>query len=345
VSAGSPGDAVARVLEAVRADGLLHREEPLVAMLSGGRDSVCLLDLAVTLRGPSAVCALHVNYGLRDEADADERHCEELCARLGVELEVVHARREPGDGGEATAAGNVQAWAREVRYREAARLARERGAVIASGHTAQDQVETILYRLSASPGRRALLGMRPLDETESGQPLLRPLLGITRDETAAYCRARSLRWREDESNEDPEYARARVRLGVLPALRAVHPAAEANVLRTAALLREEAELLDALVAQELGGAAGIAIARLEELPAALARLIVVALAEQAAGTYVPQAGARVGELLALGRRGGRAELHLGGGAGAVIERGQLRMVKLPGRAPAPPRREPERPAP
>lgn len=324
---------VARVRESVRAGGLLQSERALVAMLSGGRDSVCLLDVAVALREARAVSALHVNYGLREQADADERHCAGLCEALGVELTVVRERRPAGEAG---AAGNLQAWARAVRYRAAGEMARERGALIASGHTASDQVETILYRLAASPGRRALLGMMPSDRTESGQTLVRPLLGLTREQTAAYCRARGLRWREDESNEDAEYARVRVRLGLLPALRAVHPAAEANVLRTARLLREEAELLEELVADELAGAGRVALARLAELPPALARLVVVRLAEDAAGTYVPQAGARVEELLALGRRGGRAELHVGGSAGAVIENGELRMVKLPPRAGASP---------
>jgi hypothetical protein len=99
-------------------------------------------------------------------------------------------------------------------------------------------------------------------------------------------------------------------------------------VRTATLLREETELLDGLAEQELGGERSIAISRLAQLPAALARLIVVRLAEDAAGTYVPQAGDRVEEILALGRRGGRAELHVGGLAGAVIEDGVLEMVKL-----------------
>ena len=254
-----------------------------------------------------------------------------LCDALGVGLRVVRERR-PRSAAGAGGAGNLQAWAREVRYRAAAQMARERGAVIASGHTASDQVETILYRLAASPGRRALLGMMPSDRLESGERLVRPLLGITREQTAAYCGARGLEWCEDASNESAEYARARARLGLLPALRALHPAAEANVARTARLLREEAELLDALVQDELGGAACIPVARLAQLPAALARLVVVRLAEDAAGTYVPQAGHRVQELLALARRGGRAELHLGGRAGAVIEHGELRMVRLPPRA-------------
>jgi tRNA(Ile)-lysidine synthase len=322
----------------VRDGGLFARDRPVLVMLSGGRDSTCLLDVAVALLGPGSVGALHVNYGLRVEADADERHCAALCEQLGVGLEIVRAERggepqdtpgagdAPGPAGAAAPApptGNLHAWARELRYTEARRIAERRDALIATGHTASDQLETILYRLAASPGRRALLGM-----VAGEGRLIRPLLGFSREQTACYCRERGLRWRDDESNDDRRYARARVRHDLLPALRAVHPAAEANVLRTASLLREETELLDGLVATELAGRASIALTRLRELPAALARLIVIRLAEDATGAYVPQAGDRVEELLALGRRGGRAELHLGGHAGAVIHDGVLEMVKL-----------------
>ncbi len=168
--------------------------------------------------------------------------------------------------------------------------------------------------------------------------MIRPLLQVTREQTAGYCSERGLAWREDESNEDESFARARVRNRLVPALRAIHPAAESNVLRTAALLREESELLDGLVAEELAGARTIAVDRLAALPAALSRLIVIRLAEQATAAFVPQAGDRVQEIIDLGRRGGRAELHVGAGAGAVIEHGVLEMVRLPPRAPrlAPP---------
>jgi tRNA(Ile)-lysidine synthase len=321
--------------EQVRAEGLLGEEGQVVTMVSGGRDSVCLLDVAVAVRGARSVWALHVNYGLRGEAaDADERHCAELGEKLGVRLEVVRAKpaeREPG---------NMHAWARELRYGAATRWAEEldsregpaRGTPgspkaertrVAAGHTASDQVETILYRLAASPGRRPLLGMVPREGR-----LVRPLLGITREQTTAYCEARGLAWREDESNDNELYARARVRSGLAKALRAVHPAAEANVLRTAKLLREESVLLDGLVYAELRGEDHIAIARLRELPDALQRLIVVRLAEDAAEDYVPQAGARVSEILALADRGGGA-LHVGGNVSAVIERGVLAMTRLP----------------
>ena len=316
------------VREVVRAGGLLAQDRPVVVMLSGGRDSVCLLDVTVALCEPGDVSALHVNYGLREQADGEERHCVALCEQLGVGLEVVRegggprARRSP-----ACAAGNLQAWAREVRYRAAAQMAESRDALVAAGHTASDQVETILYRLAASPGRRALQGM-----VASEGRLIRPLLGVTREQTAAYCQARGLEWCEDESNDSERYARTRVRHGLVGALRAVHPAAEANVLRTALLLREETELLDGLVADELAGRQSIALTRLERMPAALARLVVVRLAEEATGAYVPQAGDRVEEILALHRRGGRAELHVGGQAGALIEGGFLEMRKLPPRS-------------
>ncbi len=306
--------------ERVHADGLLGEQGPLIVMLSGGRDSVCLLDVAVALRGAESVTALHVNYGLRAEAGGDERHCATLCDGLEVRLTVTRAPHRAGE------AGNLQAWARDVRYGEALALAAQLSAPVATGHTASDQVETILYRLCASPGRRALLGMAPREGA-----VVRPLLWVTREQTAEYCRERGLQWRDDDSNDSERFARARVRNGLVTALRAVHPAAESNVLRTAALLREETELLDALVSGELAGARAIELARLRELPAALARLIVVRLAEDAAGTYVPQAGERVAEILALGARGGPAQLHVGGQACAVIEKGQLSMSRLPPR--------------
>ena len=314
---------VAQVRDAVRSGGLLLPTHPVVAMLSGGRDSVCLLDVAVALRREDSVKALHVNYGLRGvESDADERHCGALCQQFGVELEIVRASRVQDE------TGNLQAWARDVRYAAAIELAERDDAIVAAGHTASDQVETILYRLAASPGRRALLGMK----AEEGR-LVRPLLGITREQTRAYCEARGLQWREDESNDSDAYARVRVRRGLGAALKEVHPAAEANVLRTASLLREETELLESLVADTLQGSLSIELARLEELERALARLVVVSLAEQAAGTYVPQAGDRVEEILELGRRSGSGslDLHVGGNVRARIENGRLSMVKLPPR--------------
>jgi tRNA(Ile)-lysidine synthase len=302
------------LLERVEAGGLLAGPEPLLVMLSGGRDSVCMLDLAVRVRGAEAVRALHVNYGLRGEADDDERHCAELCQRLGVVLAVERPRRPRGTG-------NLQAWAREQRYGVAAQLAEETGARILAGHTADDQVETILYRLASSPSRRALLGMRPLDGR-----LARPLLGTTRGETTAYCEERGLAWRDDASNEEADYRRNLLRRGLIPELEKIHPAAKENVLRTAALLREEAELLDSLVDAELGepggGGPSIPHARFAELHPALRRLVLQRLADDVAGRPVAGA-ARFADQVAGLTRGG-STLDLGGGVRAVLEGGVLR---------------------
>jgi tRNA(Ile)-lysidine synthase len=303
----------------VREDGLVAAGRPVVVLLSGGRDSTCLLDLAVRIAGEAAVRALHVNYGIRESAGEDERHCHELCAGLGVRLEV----RRP----ELSATGNLQARAREVRYREALELAA--GADVTAGHTKTDQVETILYRLASSPSRRALLGMRPREGS-----LVRPLLGFTRDQTAAYCVERGLAWREDESNASDAYVRNRIRATLVPALEDVHPAGIDNVLAVAQILRDEADVLDALIDEVLAGRRSISLDRLRELPSALRRLVVQRLADEAADGFAPGAGGRADELAALSARG-TAMLDIGCGLRAVAEYGELRFERL-GSDPGPP---------
>jgi tRNA(Ile)-lysidine synthase len=295
----------ANPLEAARASGLVVAGEPLLVLLSGGADSVCLLDVAIELEG--GVAALHVNHGLRDGADADERFCRDLCDRLGAPLTVERATEPP--------AGNVQAWARELRYAAAERIAE---GDYATGHTQSDQAETVVYRLAASSGRRALLGMEP----RRGR-LVRPLLEITREDTRDWCRERGLEWREDPSNDDTSYARARVRREVMPHLRELNPAAERNIAETARRLREEEELLEAAVdgaLERLGPAPELAALRLE--PAALVRLVLT----RVAGVVVsPQ---RAAEILRLAEQGTH-ELDIGEGVRAVVEYGRVRFTRGP----------------
>ena len=311
-----------RPLDQARDSGLVREGEPLLVLLSGGGDSVCLLDVA--LRLGARVAALHVNYGLREGADADEDLCRELCSELGVELAVERVALPEH--------GNLQEQAREARYALAERLA-ERD--YAAGHTATDQAETVLYRLTVSPGRRAVLGMEP----RRGR-LVRPLLGATREEARQYLRARGLDWREDPSNADRRFARARVRHDVLDALRELNPAAELAIAETARQLRDESELLerDAAEALEgLGGGPAVSLAQLGALPPALARLVLRSLAEAAEDAPRSLSREEAEQILALGEgRGGTRSLDLGGGLAAVAEYGTLRFRHgAAGEAPVP----------
>jgi tRNA(Ile)-lysidine synthase len=284
-------------------------DQPLLVLVSGGGDSVALLDLAV--RSGAAVSALHVNYGMREGADGDEEFVRELCARLDVPLFVEHVPL-------AGPVGNLQERARDARYALAERLAE---GLYATGHTASDQAETVLYRLAVSPGSRALHGMAP----RRGR-LVRPLLGVTREEVREYLRSRGLEWREDPSNADRRFARARVRHDLLEALRTIGPAPERTIAETARQLREEAEVLDAAVAAALdvlGGGPAVSASELIRQPAAVRRLLLRQLAEQAGGSL---AAGDTERILELGGRGSKS-LDLGGGLRAIVEYGTLRFTR------------------
>ena len=294
-------------LDAARASGLIRAGEPLLVMVSGGGDSVALLDIAHRL--DAKLTALHVNYSLRDDADLDQALVERLCDERDVPLTVEHAPLDAGAG------GNLQERARDVRYSLAEELAEGN---YAAAHTASDQAETVLYRLAVSPGSRALHGMAP----RRGR-LVRPLLAVTRSEVRDYLRARSLEWHEDPSNADRRFARARVRHDVLDALRELSPAVERTIAETARQLRDEAEVLDAAVAAaltELGGGPAIALDGLREHPPALRRLVLRELAGRALSRD------ELEQLMSLGRHGTRS-LDLGGGLRAVAEYGTLRFTR------------------
>jgi tRNA(Ile)-lysidine synthase len=304
---------MSRPLDAARESGLVRPGEPLLVMVSGGGDSVALLDIAHRLGAD--VSALHVNYGLREGADADEELVRSLTARLGVPL---HAERVT------LPAGNLQAAAREARYALAERLTE---GDYAAAHTASDQAETVLYRLAVSPGSRALLGMAP----RRGR-LVRPLLAVTRAELRDYLREHGLEWREDPSNADRRFARARVRHDVLDALGELSPAAERNIAETARQLRDEAEVLDTAVGEalkELGEGPAVSLDALREHPPALRRLILRSLAGRSLSSR------ELSTLMEVGHRGSKS-VDLGGGLRAVAEYGTLRFTRdADAEAPAP----------
>jgi tRNA(Ile)-lysidine synthase len=302
----------AEIEAAVSATGLLSAERPVLVLFSGGRDSSCLLDLAVRIAGPALVSALHVNYGLRPGAVLDERRCVERCAGLGVPLAI---ERPPGP--ERT--GNLQAWARDVRYAAARR--RAPAGDIAAGHTADDQLETVLYRLISSPSRRALLGMAP----RSGQ-LIRPLLGISREETTAYCAERGLAYRDDPSNATDAYVRNRIRHELIPLLNDLHPGASGNVLALADVLRAESEVLSEHVVGAIAARTDLPLAELRTWPHPLSRLVVEHLADQVCGRPAAGVARRIDDILAMTDD---AKLDLPGGVRAVTTGGNLRFERTP----------------
>jgi len=292
-------------LDAARESGLVGAGEPLLVMVSGGGDSVALLDIASRLGG--SVTALHVNYGLREGAAADEELVRELAGRMDVPLHVRRVALPPE--------GNLQELARDARYSLAEQLA---DGDYAAAHTASDQAETVLYRLAVSPGSRALHGMTP----RRGR-LVRPLLDVTREEVRDYLRARGLEWREDPSNADRRFARARVRRDVLDALRELSPAAERTIAETARQLRDEAEVLEAVVRDaldELGGGPALSLDALREHPPAVRRLVLRSLAGRALSRE------ELSRLLSAGQRGSTS-IDLGGGLRAVAEYGTLRFTR------------------
>jgi tRNA(Ile)-lysidine synthase len=190
----------ARIEEHVRRHDLIPPGGEVVCLVSGGADSTCLWHALGALG--YRVSALHVNHGLRGgESEADAGFCAE---RLGAK--VVDA--PPAGRG-------TEAELRDLRYALTA------GPLRATGHTASDQVETILYRLAASGTTSGIRVRR-----EDG--VVRPLLPVWREETEAYCRSESLPFRVDSAN--PATARGLIRGEILPALRRLHPAAERNVL-------------------------------------------------------------------------------------------------------------------
>jgi len=296
-------------LASARESGLIRSGEPLLVMLSGGADSMCLLDVAVRL--DAQVTALHVDHGLRPDSAEDAELCRRACEAAGVPFTVERIELETAAD---EVSGNLQAEARDRRYELAEGHAE---GDYATAHTATDQAETVLYRLAVSPGRRALLGM----PARRGR-LVRPLLRATRAETRAYCEERGLEWRDDPTNEDLRFARARVRHEVLAALRELNPAVEEAIAETSLLLRDEAEVLDR-AAREVGPAPFL-LDELRRLPAALARLALRSAAEEAAGRPVALSRRDADRILATSGAG-TSVVELPGGVRAVAEYGALRF--------------------
>jgi tRNA(Ile)-lysidine synthase len=310
---------------------LITAGSSVLAAVSGGGDSVALLHLLHRFARSRdlRITVAHLDHGLRRGSRADRRFVERLARDLGLPCvadrrEVAALRRKSESPEEA---------ARRVRraflFEAADRAGCER---IATGHTLDDQAETVLMRLVRGAGATALTGM-----AASGPgPFVRPLLDLERAELRAYLRRRELAFRDDPSNRDLRFDRNRVRRLVLPVLTEVlNPRAARHLVQAAQRFREDAQHLDAEAATALrrqtrrDGSGGLAIdaARLIALPPPLGRRL-ARLALQEAGADPRRIGARHVETLidlAGGRSGRRA--HLPGGISARREARRLTLAK------------------
>lgn len=214
-----------RIEESIRAHDLIRPGAAVTCMVSGGADSTCLWHVLRSLE--YEVRAVHVHHGLRGaEADEDARHCSSL-----LRAEVIEVTPQ-----------ETEAALRELRYAATAAYG-----LRATGHTASDQVETILYRLVSSGNAKGIRRHR-----DDG--VVRPLLDVTREETEAYCHEHRLPVRHDSSN--PETARGLIRSEILPLLRRLHPGADANLLALAAERPRLPRRLEASLVELLASRAG-----------------------------------------------------------------------------------------
>ncbi|MBP1689939.1 MAG: MesJ, partial [Deltaproteobacteria bacterium] len=225
--------------ESVRRHAMLEPGDTVLAAVSGGADSVALLVALLDLRDEFeiTIAAAHLDHGLRGvESGADRLFVEDLARRYEVPCASEAASVPPG---------NVEAEARRLRYAFLERAADQLGATkIATGHTRDDQAETVLLRVLRGAGRRGLGGIRP----RRGR-IIRPMLGCDRIQVRAFLVERGLAWRRDYSNFDLTLERSRMRHGFLPALaREFNPRLTAALADLADVMREEDLLLDRLAA-------------------------------------------------------------------------------------------------
>jgi tRNA(Ile)-lysidine synthase len=310
-----PHPAVAQVRSAVR-PGLTASDQPVLVACSGGADSLALA-AAVAFEAPRAgvpAGAVTVDHGLQPGSAARAEATAGLLRNLGLEPVAVLPVEVGTDGG-------PEAAARTARYAALRTAAAEHGARIALGHTLDDQAETVLLGLGRGSGPRSVAGM-----VAENPPFWRPLLGLRRTATRAACAALELPVWDDPWNDDPAYTRVRLRTEALPLLEDVLGGGVAPALaRTAALLREDLDLLDALAAAELdrlAGAHGLPADDVAALPTALRRRVLRGWLRAAGVPDLQAVHLTAADALLTGWRG-QGRVDLPGGAGVVRTSGRL----------------------
>lgn len=268
------GDAAVQTVLATLSAFLVARVpagERLCVALSGGRDSLVLLDALQRLALPNPLSALHINHGLSPHAADWARFCADFCAARAIPLQVIELAPIVSNG------EGLEAAARRQRYNAFAQCAAD---WLALAHHRDDQAETLLLRLLRGAGVAGAAGMPAERALAAGVPgraprLIRPLLELPREALSAYAGHLGLRWIDDESNADCRYRRNFIRHRILPPLGTVFPGASAALARATCHFAEAAALLDELAVldrERLAPAGGrLSLAALNSLSAPRAR--------------------------------------------------------------------------
>lgn len=317
-----------KVSQTISERRLLARGERLLVGVSGGPDSVALLDALAAL-APEFGWKLHVahfNHQLRGaDADADEAFVRELAAGYGLPFT---AGRGDVRAFATEQKLSIEDAARRLRHGSFQETARSLGlAKLALGHTADDQVETLLQRLLRGAGTRGLAAIHASNQL-GALTVVRPLLDVWKTELLDYIRQRGLNFRQDASNWDPQFQRNRIRHELIPALeRDYNPALKPLLHQTAEMLDAEDEWLDAEAARVLGSGKPLAVSRLlREHVAIQRRAIYRWLLEHDAGAAVDFA--TVEALRRMATSGRPTRLTLAGGARVAREGDALALERM-----------------
>ncbi|MFV2115157.1 tRNA lysidine(34) synthetase TilS [Micromonospora sp. LOL_025] len=301
---------------------------PVLVACSGGADSLALAAATafVAPRLGRAAGLVTVDHGLQEGSARRAAAVVTWAREVGlapVESVRVEVAGRPG---------GPEAAAREARYRALAEVANRLGAAaLLTGHTRDDQAETVLLALARGAGPRGLAGM-PARRDLDGVPLLRPLLEVGREQTRTACAVLGLSPWEDPHNADPSYARARVRADLLPALvRALGPGVLDNLARTARLVAADNAVLDELAAAALADVrhpdGGLAVRGLADLAPAVRGRVLHAWARELGAPPAALSYRHVTALdtLVTGWRG-QGAAHLPGGLRVLRRDGRLAAI-------------------
>ena len=303
-------------------------ETPVLLALSGGADSVALMHLlhGLSKRDGFPLKLAHLHHGIRGaEADRDQAFCRALAEKYGLELfceqvDVPALAARSGHGLEETA--------RQVRYAWFADLMREQGIpLLVTAHHADDNLETLLFRLCRGSGTGGLSGISPIRDFASGV-LVRPLLQVTRSEILAYCEENQLEFVIDSTNSDTTYTRNRLRAEVVPVLEELFGAPQMRAGDAARALAEDDEFLCELAKPLCREAReqGMEIAALERTALPVRKRALLQWITQVTG-HVPERVHLEALLTLADGRTQNAEVALPGDWGAIAECGFLHLLK------------------